>query len=33
MAPINLVIETEVHRAAPGGTGGVKSIGNYAAVS
>ncbi|KAL9266890.1 Branched-chain amino acid aminotransferase 2, chloroplastic-like protein [Drosera capensis] len=32
MAPINLVIETDVHRASPGGTGGVKSIGNYAAV-
>lgn len=32
MAPINLLIETEVHRATPGGTGGVKSIGNYAAV-
>ncbi|KAJ9670406.1 hypothetical protein PVL29_026752 [Vitis rotundifolia] len=32
LAPINLVIETEVHRAAPGGTGGVKTIGNYAAV-
>ncbi|RVX23956.1 Branched-chain amino acid aminotransferase 2, chloroplastic [Vitis vinifera] len=33
LAPINLVIEAEVHRAAPGGTGGVKTIGNYAAVS
>lgn len=33
MAPINLVIETEMHRATPGGTGGVKTIGNYAAVS
>ncbi|KAL3341362.1 hypothetical protein AABB24_025757 [Solanum stoloniferum] len=32
MAPINLVIETEMHRATPGGTGGVKTIGNYAAV-
>ncbi|XP_034691484.1 branched-chain amino acid aminotransferase 2, chloroplastic [Vitis riparia] len=32
LAPINLVIEAEVHRAAPGGTGGVKTIGNYAAV-
>ncbi|GAB2283060.1 Branched-chain-amino-acid aminotransferase, mitochondrial [Dionaea muscipula] len=32
MSPINLVIETTVHRASPGGTGGVKSIGNYAAV-
>lgn len=32
MAPINLIIETEMHRATPGGTGGVKTIGNYAAV-
>ncbi|XP_051141470.1 branched-chain amino acid aminotransferase 2, chloroplastic-like [Andrographis paniculata] len=32
LAPINLVVETEMHRAAPGGTGGVKTIGNYAAV-
>ncbi|KAK9285663.1 hypothetical protein L1049_024862 [Liquidambar formosana] len=32
MAPINLVVESELHRATPGGTGGVKTIGNYAAV-
>ncbi|KAJ1399616.1 Branched-chain amino acid aminotransferase II [Sesbania bispinosa] len=32
LAPINLVIENELHRATPGGTGGVKTIGNYAAV-
>ncbi|CAK9184115.1 unnamed protein product [Ilex paraguariensis] len=32
LAPINLVVETETHRATPGGTGGVKTIGNYAAV-
>ncbi|XP_038881731.1 branched-chain amino acid aminotransferase 2, chloroplastic [Benincasa hispida] len=32
LAPINLVIEHELHRATPGGTGGVKTIGNYAAV-
>ncbi|PIN11339.1 Branched chain aminotransferase BCAT1, pyridoxal phosphate enzymes type IV superfamily [Handroanthus impetiginosus] len=32
LAPINLIIETEMHRATPGGTGGVKTIGNYAAV-
>lgn len=32
VAPINLVIEHELHRATPGGTGGVKTIGNYAAV-
>ncbi|KAK2996396.1 hypothetical protein RJ639_026323, partial [Escallonia herrerae] len=31
LAPINLVVETEMHRATPGGTGGVKTIGNYAA--
>lgn len=33
MAPINLIVENEFHRATPGGTGGVKTIGNYAAVS
>lgn len=32
LAPINLVVENEFHRATPGGTGGVKSIGNYASV-
>ncbi|XP_070052043.1 branched-chain amino acid aminotransferase 2, chloroplastic [Nicotiana tabacum] len=32
LAPINLVVETEMHRATPGGTGGVKTVGNYAAV-
>ncbi|KAL3525563.1 hypothetical protein ACH5RR_013935 [Cinchona calisaya] len=32
LAPINLIVETEMHRATPGGTGGVKAIGNYAAV-
>ncbi|KAI9089362.1 hypothetical protein K1719_029641 [Acacia pycnantha] len=32
VAPINLVVENELHRATPGGTGGVKTIGNYAAV-
>ncbi|KAL7231611.1 hypothetical protein ACSBR2_009778 [Camellia fascicularis] len=32
LAPINLVVENEVHRATPGGTGGVKTIGNYASV-
>jgi branched-chain amino acid aminotransferase len=32
VAPINLIVETEFHRATPGGTGGVKTIGNYAAV-
>ncbi|XP_068654064.1 branched-chain-amino-acid aminotransferase 5, chloroplastic-like isoform X2 [Aristolochia californica] len=32
LSPINLVVENEFHRATPGGTGGVKTIGNYAAV-
>lgn len=32
LSPINLLVETEIHRATPGGTGGVKTIGNYAAV-
>ncbi|KAF7809962.1 branched-chain amino acid aminotransferase 2, chloroplastic [Senna tora] len=32
LAPINLVVENELHRATPGGTGSVKTIGNYAAV-
>ncbi|KAJ9177411.1 hypothetical protein P3X46_012633 [Hevea brasiliensis] len=32
VTPINLVVEHELHRATPGGTGGVKTIGNYAAV-
>lgn len=33
VAPISLLVEHELHRATPGGTGGVKTIGNYAAVS
>ncbi|KAJ6813795.1 branched-chain-amino-acid aminotransferase 5, chloroplastic-like isoform X2 [Iris pallida] len=32
LAAINLVVEDEVHRATPGGTGGVKTITNYAPV-
>ncbi|WOL10921.1 branched-chain-amino-acid aminotransferase 3, chloroplastic-like [Canna indica] len=32
LAPINLVIDDTVHRATPGGTGGVKTITNYAPV-
>ncbi|KAJ0987575.1 hypothetical protein J5N97_005931 [Dioscorea zingiberensis] len=32
LAPINLIVETNFHRATPGGTGGVKTIGNYASV-
>ncbi|KAI3715767.1 hypothetical protein L6452_22754 [Arctium lappa] len=33
LSPINLLVETDMHRACPGGTGGVKTIGNYATVS
>ncbi|CAK9214998.1 unnamed protein product [Sphagnum troendelagicum] len=32
LAPIDLEVESFYHRAAPGGTGGVKTIGNYAPV-
>ncbi|KAJ4963876.1 hypothetical protein NE237_023815 [Protea cynaroides] len=32
LAPIKLLVEDEYHRATPGGTGGVKSISNYAPV-
>jgi branched-chain amino acid aminotransferase len=32
LAPISLVVEDGVHRAMPGGTGGVKTITNYAPV-
>ncbi|CAI8589024.1 unnamed protein product [Vicia faba] len=32
LSPINLIVENDLHRATPGGTGGVKTIGNYAAV-
>lgn len=32
LSPIDLIIEHELHRATPGGTGGVKTIGNYASV-
>jgi branched-chain amino acid aminotransferase len=32
LAPIDLKVETYFHRAAPGGTGGVKTISNYAPV-
>jgi branched-chain amino acid aminotransferase len=32
LAPISLVVEDGVHRATPGGTGGVKTITNYAPV-
>jgi branched-chain amino acid aminotransferase len=32
LAPIQLLVETKNHRATPGGTGGIKTIGNYAPV-
>ncbi|XP_074590384.1 branched-chain amino acid aminotransferase 2, chloroplastic-like [Curcuma longa] len=32
LAPIHLVVKDKVHRAIPGGTGGVKAISNYAPV-
>jgi len=32
LAPIRLQVETKYHRATPGGTGNVKTIGNYAPV-
>ncbi|XP_066307631.1 branched-chain-amino-acid aminotransferase 5, chloroplastic-like isoform X1 [Miscanthus floridulus] len=32
LSPINLIVEEKFHRASPGGTGGVKTIGNYASV-
>ncbi|KAG6543676.1 hypothetical protein Mapa_014860 [Marchantia paleacea] len=32
LAPIDLKVDNYYHRAAPGGTGGVKTIGNYAPV-
>ncbi|KAF0912637.1 hypothetical protein E2562_015310 [Oryza meyeriana var. granulata] len=32
LAPINLVVQDAFHRAMPGGTGGVKTIANYAPV-
>lgn len=32
LAAINLLVEEEIHRAMPGGTGGVKTIANYAPV-
>ncbi|XP_039066492.1 branched-chain-amino-acid aminotransferase 5, chloroplastic-like isoform X2 [Hibiscus syriacus] len=30
--PINLVVENVIHRATPGGVGGIKAIGNYAGI-
>ncbi|ONK76117.1 uncharacterized protein A4U43_C03F24080 [Asparagus officinalis] len=32
LAPINLLVQDEIHRATPGGTGSVKTITNYAPV-
>ena len=33
LSPIHLKVEEIYHRATPGGTGSVKTIGNYAPVS
>lgn len=33
LAPIDLLVETRFHRAAPGGMGGTKAAGNYSPVS
>lgn len=30
---VNLIVEENVCRAAPGGTGGIKAINNYSSVS
>lgn len=32
LAPLRLYVEDEFNRASPGGTGGVKTISNYAPV-
>ena len=32
LTPIDLSVETEYHRAAPGGVGGTKCVGNYSPV-
>ena len=32
LAPLNLFVEDEMHRATPGGIGSVKTISNYAPV-
>eukprot|EP00976_Prorocentrum_cordatum_P110088 1195134-Prorocentrum_minimum.AAC.8 len=32
LTPIDLLVSTKFHRAAPGGAGGTKCIGNYAQV-
>ena len=31
--PIDLIVETKFHRAAPGGMGGTKAAGNYSPAS
>ncbi|KAF5739826.1 hypothetical protein HS088_TW12G01037 [Tripterygium wilfordii] len=31
--PIDLVVENDIHRATPGGVGGIKAIGNYASIT
>lgn len=33
LSPIDLLVETRFHRAAPGGMGGTKAAGNYSPVS
>ena len=32
LVPIDLLVETRFHRAAPGGMGGTKAAGNYSPV-
>jgi branched-subunit amino acid aminotransferase/4-amino-4-deoxychorismate lyase len=32
LSPIDLLVETKFHRAAPGGMGGTKAAGNYSPV-
>lgn len=32
LTPIDLLVETHFHRAAPGGMGGTKAAGNYSPV-
>jgi branched-chain amino acid aminotransferase len=32
ITPIDLLVSTKFHRAAPGGAGGTKCVGNYAQV-
>ena len=32
LSPINLIVEDKFYCASPGGTGGMKTIGNYASA-